>query len=319
MFAKYFAAFSVFCLVFRYTYGATDTVVCYYANWAIYRPDKGVFHASDIDPNLCTIINYAFMGVYPNGTLQILDAWGDIELGNIAGVQALKEINPNLKTIISIGGWNAGNAILSPIAVSPELRANLIASSLEFFDLYGFDGLDIDWEYPEAKDKENFVTLLNELKTAFQPGGYLLTIAVSAIPIDDAYDIPQMSANVDLINLMTYDFHIAGGGITGENSPLYWGGADSPWQKEFENCNSTVVNWVDRGADPTKLTIGVPFYGHTFQLADPSNHGLGAPASDAGMSGPYTKGYGIMGFNEVAFLLRVSQVPVQMLSCFADL
>lgn len=70
-------------------------------------------------------------------------------------MEALKEINPNLKTIISVGGWNAGNAILSPIAASAELRANLIASCLEYFETYGFNGLDIDWEYPEAKDKVN--------------------------------------------------------------------------------------------------------------------------------------------------------------------
>lgn len=74
-------------------------------------------------------------------------------VGNFAEVEALKEINPDLKTIISIGGWNAGNAILAPIAASPELRANLIASSFEYFEKYGFNGLDIDWEYPEAKDK----------------------------------------------------------------------------------------------------------------------------------------------------------------------
>lgn len=88
-----------------------------------------------------------------NGTLQILDEWGDIELGNFAGVEALKQVNPTLKTIISIGGWNAGNGILTAISATPEYRSNLIQSSLEYFDKYGFNGLDIDWEYPEAKDR----------------------------------------------------------------------------------------------------------------------------------------------------------------------
>ncbi|NP_001034516.3 chitinase 2 precursor [Tribolium castaneum] len=299
MFAKFWVNLALFCLHVQHSHGATDKVICYVASWAIYRPDKGEYHPKNIDPNICTHINYAFLGVYPNGTLQMIDEWGDIEKGNFAEVEALKEINPNLKTIISIGGWNAGNAILAPIAASPELRANLIASSFEYFEKYGFNGLDIDWEYPEAKDKENFITLLREIKEAFQPKGHLLTIAVSAIPIDDAYDIPGMSENVDVINLMTYDFHIPGGGIAAENSPLYWGGADTPWQREYENVNSTVVNWVNAGADPGKLTIGLAFYGHTFQLADPAQHDLGAPVIDAGMSGPYTKGYGVMGFNEI--------------------
>jgi chitinase len=58
-----------------------DTVICYYANWAIYRPDKGFFHAEDIDASICTHINYAFLGVFPNGSLQIIDEWGDIEKG----------------------------------------------------------------------------------------------------------------------------------------------------------------------------------------------------------------------------------------------
>ena len=62
-------------------------------------------------------------------------------------------MNPNLKVLVSIGGWNAGNAILNGVAASSTLRANLIASCISFFQQWGYDGIDIDWEYPVNSDK----------------------------------------------------------------------------------------------------------------------------------------------------------------------
>jgi chitinase len=93
---------------------------------------------------------------------------------------------------------------------------------------------------------------------------------------------------VDLINLMTYDFHTAGETVTGLNSPLY--GSSS--------INSSVVAWLDAGVDASKLTISVPFYGHSYSLASESNHEVGAPAT-TGIGGPYTQSPGVLGYNEV--------------------
>lgn len=64
-----------------HTWAATDKVICYYASWAALRPEKGAFVAEDIDPNLCTHVNYAFLGLNHDGTLQILDEENDVNQG----------------------------------------------------------------------------------------------------------------------------------------------------------------------------------------------------------------------------------------------
>lgn len=62
-------------------FAATDKVICYYASWAAYRPGNGRFLPEDINPNLCTHINYAFLGLNNDGTLQILDEENEINQG----------------------------------------------------------------------------------------------------------------------------------------------------------------------------------------------------------------------------------------------
>jgi chitinase len=106
------------------TYAETDKVVCYFASWARYRPNGGAFVPENIDPRICTHVNYAFLGVNPDGSLKILDSWSEIDLGGLAHVESLKYANPDLKVLVSIGGWNAGNEFLNGLAASSQLRAN---------------------------------------------------------------------------------------------------------------------------------------------------------------------------------------------------
>ena len=77
----------------------------------------------------------------------------------------LKTQNPNLKTLLAVGGWTAGSAPFSTLAASSTLRKNFATASAAYLRTYGFDGLDMDWEYPAlrggaAADKANFVLLL---------------------------------------------------------------------------------------------------------------------------------------------------------------
>lgn len=108
-------------------------------------------------------------------------------------VANLKQINPNLKAVFSLGGYAAGTAIFSAVAADLAKRAVMAKSAIEFMQTYNFDGVDIDWEYPLEADRENYIALLRELKDAFAPHGYILTVAVAAIPTDAAYDVPSMS------------------------------------------------------------------------------------------------------------------------------
>jgi chitinase len=88
-------------------------------------------------------------------------------------VTSLKSLNKSLKVFIAVGGWAAGGATFSAMVSSASSRSTFIQSALSFMKTYSFDGIDIDWEYPAAGDRDgkpedtaNFVTFLKELRAA---------------------------------------------------------------------------------------------------------------------------------------------------------
>jgi chitinase len=99
---------------------------------------------------------------------------------------------------------------------------------------------------------------------------------------------------------MTYDFHAIWGGVTAENSPLYGGDNESQWEKDNRNSDAAIRYWLEGGADPQKLAIGIAFYGHSFILSNPSEHDLGAATAAPGEPGEYTDNLGSLGYNEVS-------------------
>jgi len=147
----------------------------------------------NIDSSLCTHYIYAF-AILNNVTfdaIQIYDYNADIDLGGYANFNAMKKKNPGLKTMIAIGGWTDSEVIgngpgkYSQLVSDPVKRSTFINSVMAFLNQYEFDGLDLDWEYPGKYpggegDKVGFTNLCKELRTAFNPKGYLLSAAVAA-------------------------------------------------------------------------------------------------------------------------------------------
>jgi len=308
------------CLLASASLAFTDGVTfCYYSSWAAYRPYGGEFHTSDIDPHLCTHLLYAFAGINPETyEVKVLDPYVDLciddGLCGYSNFTALKEQNPELKTLLSIGGWNEGSANYSMMANDVGYRAAFVASSVSLIQQYGFDGLDLDWEYPTQRggipeDKQNFVTLLNELKSELQKDGLLLTIAVGAgkSTADASYDIPGLSAACDYINLMTYDFHGNWEPFTHANAPLFAHPDDQNHGLEQLNVDFAVQYWIESGALPEKLVLGIPLYGRTWSLDDPKQTGFFAPASLPGLPGIYSEEEGLMQYNEICFSQSISQ------------
>ncbi|CAL1277038.1 unnamed protein product [Larinioides sclopetarius] len=283
-------------------------VVCYLGSWANYREGDGKFVIEDIDPNLCTHLVYGFTKLESNKItvydpyLDLKENWG---LDAYQRFNGLKKQNPNLSTLIAIGGWNEGSTKYSQMAADPNARATFVKSAIEFCQKYDFNGLDMDWEYPAnrggaAADKQNFVTLLKELKEAFTTHGLLLTAAVSAgkNTIDTAYDIPGISEYLDFINVMTYDFHGSWESSIGHNSPLYGRSGESEGEKML-TVDYAIKYWIKNGAPKKKLTLGMATYGRSFTLANPSDNKLGAPANGPGTAGQLTKENGMLGYNEI--------------------
>uniref|UniRef100_A0A224YJQ1 chitinase n=1 Tax=Rhipicephalus zambeziensis TaxID=60191 RepID=A0A224YJQ1_9ACAR len=288
---------------------------CYWGTWSHYRSGAGKFSVGEIDPSLCTHLVYAFAKL-ENGVIAAFDAYLDLKdnygLGMYEKVNKLKVAHPHLKTLLAIGGWNEGSVKYSQMASTPEGRQRFAQSVLSFLDKYGFDGLDLDWEYPAARggvpqDKQNFVLLIQELRRVLGPGR-LLTAAVSAgeSTVDGAYDVPAITRYLDYISVMAYDFFGAWNSYTGHCSPLGVRENASEEEKKL-NVETAIKMWLSKGADPNKLLLGMPLYGRTFTLANPSNNGFLAPTVGPGQAGPVTGESGYLGYNEICDQLKASK------------
>ncbi|XP_026476620.1 acidic mammalian chitinase-like [Ctenocephalides felis] len=285
---------------------STDKVVCYFGSWANYRPGNGKFFVDDIDPFLCTHVIYTFVGLSADGSVRILDPNNEINNGGLRKLKELKNINPKVQISVAIGGWNEGSATYSNVAANDALRANLVNSIVAFTKEHGLDGFDIDWEYPAQRggaiaDKANYIKLLKELRARFDAEGWFLSAAVAAPEsyIASSYDVPQMSKYLDFINIMAYDMHGPWDGRTGQNAPLLPSSKDISFDNRQLNVQAAIQGWINAGAIKSKIVLGVPLYGKTFTLSNPSDNGLYAKSTTAGQAGPFTQESGMLGYNEI--------------------
>lgn len=283
-------------------------VVCYFTNWAWYRQGTGKYLPSDIDSNLCTHIVYGF-AVLDTDRLVIKphDSWADIDNKFYEKVTALKA--KGIKVTVAIGGWNdsAGNKY-SRLVNNPDARRRFNEHVLDFILKNNFDGLDLDWEYPKCwqvdckkgpeSDKAAFAAWVTELREVFAPHGLLLSAAVSPAKsvVDNGYDVKVLSEKLDWIAVMCYDYHGQWDKRTGHVAPMYE--HDDDIDATF-NANFTMHYWMQQGADPKKLVMGMPMYGQSFSLADNSNNGLNAPTYGGGEAGEETRARGFLSYYEI--------------------
>lgn len=285
--------------------------ICYYSNWSQYRPGIGKFLPTDIDPFLCTHLVYSFAKLTSQYTLTFYE-WNDDVL--YVQFNNLKKTNPDLKTLLAVGGWNAGSEIFSNMVSNADYRRTFARQTVEFLRQWDFDGFDLDWEYPALRggrpsDKQNFIELIKDLKDeiATDPSTkprLLLTAAVAAgkTNIDTAYDIPQMGMYLDYINLMSYDLHGAWEKTVGHNSPLYARSSETGDQTTL-NMNWAAKYWVEKGAPRDKLVIGLATYGRSFRLSSAASYQMDASASGPGTAGPYTREAGFLAYYEICNML----------------
>jgi len=292
----------------------TKKVICYFPDWAGYRLGAGKFVPSNIDASLCTHIVYAFAKLDVTN-IAVADTWADIGEHFYQQVLALEYLTKDKKVMISIGGYNDSTEKYSLMIADATSRKAFVDSVLAFCKLYGFSGLNIDWEYPgcpqsncnQPADKKNFVSLVEELGTALHKEGLLLSVATSANPgiMEYGLDLAGLDPHLDWFTLMTLDYHGQWDHFTGHVAPIYdYPGSGNP----TFNLNYTVHYFLDQGIDKTKIVLDMPLYGRTFTLTDPSQHGLGASTTgQGGDPGPYTNVRGTRAYYEICGLVLDKQ------------
>ena len=306
-------------------------VGCYYGTWAYSKFGLGTFYPEDLPVELCDVVYYGFGNIL-NNTFEMCsyDPWfdlgepefsdptipncilerdgeewppgcmttGGLEYCNEDGLRrtvALKEKNPNLKVIFSVGGYNAGGWIFSQMAQTEETRLMFIQSVIHFLKHFGLDGLDLDWEYPAQDlvtgnptgpdDREHLTLLVRELRMFFDIEGFLLTGAFAIDPTKAAiaYDVPALVDSFDWFNLMAYDYAGPWDPYTGMDAPLYKRPVEAdPDSERFQfNIHDGVQWYLSQGVPPEKLTLGLHTEAKAWILDDPSRNGVDCPAFPA--------------------------------------
>jgi chitinase len=295
---------------------AGKQVVGYFAEWGIYDRQYDVM---DIPADKLTVVNYAFAKINTAGEIDLFDSYAAIEKsypgdtwdqpvkGNFNQIRKLKEANPHLKVVISVGGWTLSSEF-SDVALTSASRLKFADSVVRFVNQYGFDGVDLDWEYPVSggldsnetrpADKQNYTLLVQAIRSALNANeqttgkDYLVTMAVPpGYSVAQNFELDKLAPLVDWMNVMAYDYHGSWDNTTGHNAPLYPNPA-SPFADESKFNVDYIMNYyASAGVPKSKLIMGAPVYGRSWKgvSAGPNGDGLFRPASGVG-SGTWEPG-----------------------------
>ncbi|GIH27723.1 chitinase [Acrocarpospora phusangensis] len=256
--------------------------------------------------------------------------------GNFNQLRKLKAKHPNLKVLISLGGWTYSK-YFSDVAATDAARKKFVSSCIDVYikgnlPLAGgaggpgtaagiFDGIDLDWEWPGAEghagnhvspaDKANNTLLIAEFRRQLDALGaqtgkrYQLTAFTPADPakIAAGWDLPEVAKSLDIFNVQGYDFHGAGSdnswepNRTGHQGNLY-ADADDPYNFHFSVENAINV-YTNAGVSPRKLTIGLAFYGRGWQgVPDGGRFGEWQTATGAA-TGQFAEEAGTRGYSNL--------------------
>ncbi len=242
------------------------------------------FDFSTIDVSGITHINYAFGNIRDGeavfDTAQIDGKYLTPE--DVKKLNNLKSRNPDLKVLISVGGWTWSGGF-SDAALTPESRDKFAKSCTRMVKDFDLDGIDLDWEYPNQvgagnvhrpEDVHNFTLMLKAVREELDKlaeeegngGHYLLAIATGADKhYVDNVEMAEIAKYLDFLNIMTYDFYNGLHNVNGHHANLM------PSARPELDMNSVMqaVDWhTEAGFPADRINLGIPFYGRIWNGVD---------------------------------------------------
>lgn len=289
-------------------------MVGYFGQWGLYRNPP--FYLRDLMRNggasLLDQINYANAAV-TGGRCSVSDPRADLQTaftvensvngiaddpaspfrGHFHQLRELKQRYPNLRVLISLEGAAASFRE----DATPERRRAFVASCVDTF-LRGhfapgisepgiFDGIDVDWEFPQREDVANFRALLVEFRrqmNAVRPG-LTLAVAVGDQPdMQPGTNFRDIARLVDQVGIMNYNYAGPWNSTTGFLAPLFRR-PDSP--PHYSSIAESIAAYRQAGIPSRKLLMGIPFYAYQWKGVQPENNGLFQPGKGVTEDKPY--------------------------------
>ena len=257
---------------------------------------RGLLNTDSINVRRLSHINYAFVDVKDNRAWLHNEA---TDTGNLRRLSELKNKKPDLKILISLGGWSWSKNFSDAVLTDSSTR-NFANSCIDIMAEYKLDGVDIDWEYPgmrgdnnkfRPEDKEHYTLLFKYLREGLDSlskltgNRYLVTTAVGASQsYIDHTEMDKVQQYADYINIMSYDYKGGNDTVSGHHTNLY----SSPDDITDESTDKSVKAFMAAGVPAEKIVVGIGFYGKGWEMQSNDNNGLYRKTSKYVRGGGYT-------------------------------
>ncbi|KAI8631244.1 endochitinase [Xylariaceae sp. FL1651] len=276
----------------------------YFTNWGIYGRN---YQPAQLPASQLSQVLYAFANIMSDGTVYTSDSYADLEkhydtdswndvgtnaYGCVKQIYLLKKANRQLKALLSIGGWTYSSSFAAASSTDAT-RTNFAKTAVTLVKDWGFDGIDIDWEWPSSDtEANNMVSLLSAIRQELNSYStqyandyhFLLSVALPAGP--DNYNkmkLSQMNSIVDQFNMLSYDYAGSWDTTSGHQANLY-PDPSQPIDTKF-STDAAIKAYIAAGVSANKITLGIPLYGRSFE----STSGIGQAYSGVG-SGSWEAG-----------------------------